>query len=169
MTDLLTEQHWQVAAALVREAAPDAAGMVLHGGDTENGVRLSLVGVLGPGRTPLTIAASRLEQLEDELEYSLLWLAEHEDEQALRGDHTHELPAPAPRRYLITTAGGITPQVHGSYAGEDERDEAARRLHAAQDPDTDAVFFADVATDGTLKVEPRSGGFFEPDEPAPTP
>lgn len=69
------------------------------------------------------------------------------------------------KRYLITVEGGIHPKVHGCYGSQEERVAEARRLHAAQDPDTDAVFVADVTPDGGLRVDSFSAAFFEHEEP----
>jgi hypothetical protein len=71
----------------------------------------------------------------------------------------------ADKLYLITVEGGIHPQEHGPYPSEEDRDAEARRLHAAQDPDTDAVFLADVAPDGTLRVDSVAAAFFAAEEP----
>jgi hypothetical protein len=66
----------------------------------------------------------------------------------------------AGKRYLITVEGGVHPQVHGPYASEEERYEEAGRLHAATDPETDAVFMADVGGDSELHVDTYAGADF---------
>jgi hypothetical protein len=65
------------------------------------------------------------------------------------------------RLYLVTVEGGIHPEVHGPFTDEAERQAEADRLHAAQDPDTDAVFHAEVTGDRELRIDSYSGGAFE--------
>ena len=74
--------------------------------------------------------------------------------------------APRGKLYLVTVEGGVTPEVHGPFRDDGERVAEGRRLHAAQDPDTDAVFLAEVTADGGLRVDSLSGAFFEDEEPA---
>jgi hypothetical protein len=57
------------------------------------------------------------------------------------------------RLYVVTVTGGIHPEVHGPFSNEDERQAEAERLHAAQDPETDAVFLAAVNADRELSVD----------------
>ncbi len=92
----LTERHWQLLAALVRQVVPDATGVRLYGDYTENGMRLSLVAVLGDGEPVRSMDPGPFDQLSDELSDSLLWIAEHEDDSALHGEHSYELPPPRP-------------------------------------------------------------------------
>ena len=74
--------------------------------------------------------------------------------------------APTGTLYLVTVEGGITPEVHGPFHDDGERIAEAKRLHAGQDPDTDAVFVAEVTVDGGLRVDSLSGAFFDDEEPA---
>jgi hypothetical protein len=68
---------------------------------------------------------------------------------------------PRRRADRLTVKDGIQPMVYGPFTTEEERDAEARRLHAAQDADTDAVFFAEVAADGELRVDSAAASFFE--------
>jgi hypothetical protein len=93
-------------------------------------------------------------------------------------EHRDTTPVPAPEvtvtaeaaptgtLYLVTVEGGITPEVHGPFRDDGERIAEAKRLHAGQDPDTDAVFVAEVTADGGLRVDSLSGAFFDDEEPA---
>jgi hypothetical protein len=74
--------------------------------------------------------------------------------------------APRAKLYLVTVEGGITPQVHGPFGDDGERVAEANRLHTGQDPDTDAVFVAEVTAHGGLRVDSFSGAFFDDEEPA---
>jgi hypothetical protein len=65
------------------------------------------------------------------------------------------------RLYLVTVKGGIHPEVHGPFTDEAERQTEAERLHAAQDPETDAVFHAEVSGDRELRIDSYSAGAFE--------
>jgi hypothetical protein len=67
---------------------------------------------------------------------------------------------PRRRADRLTVKDGIQPMVYGPFT-EEERDAEARRLHAAQDADTDVVFFAEVAADGELRVDSAAAAFFE--------
>jgi hypothetical protein len=68
---------------------------------------------------------------------------------------------PRRRADRLTVKDGIQPMVYGPFITEEERDAEATRLHAAQDADTDAVFFAEVAADGELRVDSAAAAFFE--------
>lgn len=68
------------------------------------------------------------------------------------------------RYYLIEVEGGVEPSIQGPFQTEDERDDAAKQIHAAQEED-DGLFWADVDEDGGLTVGAYMAGFFL-DEPA---
>jgi hypothetical protein len=70
-------------------------------------------------------------------------------------------PPPGTRFYVVAVEGGITPFVAGPFDAAEARDDEAKRIHGAQDPDTDATFWADVEPDGRLVLEPYSGGFLD--------
>jgi hypothetical protein len=72
---------------------------------------------------------------------------------------------PRAKLYLVTVEGGITPEVHGPFGDDGDRITEAKRLHAAQDPATDAVFVAEVTADGGLRVDSVCGAFFDDEEP----
>jgi hypothetical protein len=95
-TNDLTERYWQLVAALVRQVVPDATGVRLYGDYTENGMRLSLATVLRDGEPVRSMDPGPFDQLSEDLSDSLLWLAEHEDDSALHGEHSYDLPAPTP-------------------------------------------------------------------------
>ncbi|SRR6266540_1702081 len=100
----LLELHWCLVAALVREAVPDASGVRLHGDYTKNGMRLSLVAVLRDGETVPPMDPGRFDRLSDELFDSLLWIAEHQDDSALHGEHDYDLPVSWPPESAMVTS-----------------------------------------------------------------
>jgi len=74
---------------------PEAAGVRLHGHYTTDGIRLSLVAVLGHDESVLPIDPDRFGRLSKALSESLRWIAE--DEQvAVMGASDYDLPAPPP-------------------------------------------------------------------------
>jgi hypothetical protein len=95
-TNDLNERHWQLVAALVRQVVPDATGVRLHGDYTEHGMRLCLVTVLRDDEPVQPMDPGRFDQLSEDLFDSLLWIAEHEDDAALHGEHSYHLSAPSP-------------------------------------------------------------------------
>src|SRR6266487_1908798 len=95
-TNDLTERYWQLVAALVRQVVPDATGVRLCGDYTKNGMRLSPVTVLRDGEPVQPMDPGRFDQLSEDLFDSLLWIAEHEDDSMLHGEHSYDLPAPSP-------------------------------------------------------------------------
>lgn len=70
--------------------------------------------------------------------------------------------------YIQTVTGGTEPELHGPYPTAQDRDDAARRFHAEQDPDTDAVFALDLTLhhSGLPVVETwaYTGAFFGDDD-----
>jgi hypothetical protein len=64
--------------------------------------------------------------------------------------------------YLIHVEGCVEPELRGPYANEEEQDQAAKTIRAAQSEE-DALFWLNVTDDGTPSVGPYSGGFFEED------
>lgn len=68
---------------------------------------------------------------------------------------------PGTRFYVVAVEGGITPFVSAPFDAAEARDEEAKRIHRAQDPDTDATFRADVEPDGRLVLEPYASGCFD--------
>jgi hypothetical protein len=70
--------------------------------------------------------------------------------------------------YTVEIIGGIESALHYPFEDEDARDEWSRAVHTESDPDTDGVFWLDVAVeDGkppVVKMGEYSGGFFIDDE-----
>lgn len=67
--------------------------------------------------------------------------------------------------YIVPVHGCIEPIIAGPYASESERDKAA--LDARQDQDeSDALFWLDIAEDGTPTIGAYSGRFFLNEEKA---
>lgn len=65
--------------------------------------------------------------------------------------------------YLIEVGDGVEPFAQGPFETEDERDEIAKEIRAAQGED-DCLFWADVDERGVLTVGSYMAGFFW-DEP----
>ena len=60
--------------------------------------------------------------------------------------------------YVMSVTGGIEPELSGPYSDEEALRLAALRLHAAQDPDCDAVFVLAIDAAGRLHVETYGSG-----------
>ena len=65
--------------------------------------------------------------------------------------------------YVVEVFGGIEPKLHGAYKTEDEQQAAAKAIGAANDPDTDGVFWLDVNIINGEPVLEIGTGAYTPD------
>jgi hypothetical protein len=56
------------------------------------------------------------------------------------------------KRYVLTVFGGVSPELHGPYKSAENRDRAAKKLHAEGSPEEDSVFWLTIWENGRPEV-----------------